>query len=78
MEGMTGESLETLRGELTLKLWRGDELLLEAHSNQAALEVRTRAVPSPNSNPNPKRNPSPDPNPNPNLIRARTRTRTQT
>ena len=39
MEGMTGESLETLCGEVTLRLWRGDDLILEAHSNQAALEV---------------------------------------
>ena len=38
-DGMRGESLETLKGELTLRLWRGDELLLEAHSVQAALEV---------------------------------------
>jgi tocopherol cyclase len=39
MEGMTGESLETLKGEVTLRLWRGDELLLEATSAKAALEV---------------------------------------
>lgn len=38
-DGMRGESLETLKGELSLRLWRGDELLLEAHSVQAALEV---------------------------------------
>ena len=37
MEGMTGESLETLKGEVTLRLWRGDELLLEATSAKAAL-----------------------------------------
>ena len=45
--GDDGRGLETLRGELTLKLWRGDELLLR----RTATKPRSRPEPEPQLEP---------------------------
>ena len=49
---MTGESLETLRGELTLKLWRGDELFTISDNE-------VRSYPEPEPEPEPELEPEP-------------------